>query len=155
MKKLLSYLFQSLLTAVMVVMFTSCEDINVNNEGMPYAISDCADQYFQGRGISSFRELDNGNYEFTVNNGPTIIIDIISNNELNVQYDLISYKGDGESMPVNMAFDKLPETLYNYISGVESLNDIYDMVRVDNVIYITLLDTKLEYDIHTGTITES
>lgn len=136
-------------------LLSGCEDNNVTDDSIPYCITSCMDQYFQGRAMSEYQELDNGYYRFSVKNGPTLVIDIISNNDWNPLFDLISYKGNGETMPQNMAWNKLPADLYNYIDGLESINQIYEMELSGNIITVTLTDTIVQYNTKTGTITES
>lgn len=143
------------LSFIISLLSTGCEDTNVTDDSIPFCITSCMDQYFQGRGMSSYEELPNGYYRFSVSKGPTLVIDIISNNEYNPDFNLISYVGNGEPMPQNLAYNKLPVDLYNYIDGLESLDQIYEMQLKNNIIYITLFDTDLQYDKTTGKITET
>lgn len=145
----------SIILPVVTFAFVSCEDNNVTDDSIPFCITSCIDQYFQGRGMSDYEELPNGNYQFTVSHGPTLVIDIISNNEFNPDFNLISYNGNGETMPQNLAWNKLPADLYNYIDGLESINYIYQMKLAGNIIYITLTDTNIQYNTKTGKITET
>ena len=145
------------LVSVLGLLWTGCENIDVDDEGMPFALRSFADQYFQGRGISDYRELPNGNYELTISNGPTMTVSIIpSTNPITQDYaNLLSYNGQGETMPQNMAYNFFPEPLYDYIDGLESINQIYTFTLKNNIYTVGLLDTQVIYDSSSGKITET
>lgn len=154
--KTIRYILPLLLSIISITILTNCDSTNVDDDDdkLPFAVTSFVDQYFGGQGLSRSKKLDNGDYEITVKNGPTMQVHVVRDNPIDPYVSLVSFHGNGATMPVNMATNQLPEALSNYIDGLEMLSSIYDMTRDNNVITVVLLNTTITYDTRTGKITE-
>lgn len=134
--------------------FCACENIDVSEEGVPLAVQDFVSQYFPGGGISRL-VIDKDEYYITIEDGPDIVIRVKNPNSTEYTVVLLSFTGNGYTMPENMAYNLIPEELYNYISGIESLNQIYDYEFTNAMYKVTLQNTIVTYDSSTNTIEEN
>lgn len=158
MNRIRNTILQLLVLPALLGFLAGCENNDVEEEGMPYALRQFADQYFQGRDISDYEKLSNGNYKFDISNGPTIVVSLsteVTKPPMTNLASLISYQGNGETMPQTMAWNFFPPELYNYIDGLEDINKIYSMELKNGVYYVSLFDTDVQYDTVTGTIIET
>lgn len=145
-----------LMALLFMCTLTACENIDVDDESVPFAITNFIDQYFAGRGYSDVESISDTDYRFTINNGPTVTVKVLNDSQYNPQVELLVYQGNGETMPQQMAWDFFPEKLYDYIDGLESLNYIYEYTldSAKKIMTVQLQDTKVVYYISTEKIEE-
>lgn len=134
---------------------TSCDNIDVDdNDEVPFAITSFVDQYFPGQAIGRCKLISDEIYDITVHDGPSMTLKIVRDSNINPYCSLLSYDGNGQPMPRNMAFNYFDETLYDYIDGLGMLNLIYEMNVAGDIIYVELQDTEVIYNTKTGVITQ-
>lgn len=148
-----------LIIGVLMLTFTSCGDIDVeeDNDEMPYSVSYTVNEYFPGYAVSKSIKLDDGNYSITIKDGPTFVLKPVNENTYGPYAALISYTGNGDPMPVNLATDKLPQPVVDYLLGLEMINQIFDMWQKGTVMTVSAGSStpiSITYDNVTGTIVQ-
>lgn len=141
-------------------LFIACGNVDVEeeNDEMPLSVSFTVNEYFPGYGVSRSVKLENGDFEITIKGGPTFVLKPVNENPYGPYASLVSYTGNGDTMPVNMAQDKLPEKVVNYLSGLEMLDQIFDMYRKGDMMYVEAGDPEtvlIEYNVKTEVLTQS
>lgn len=153
-----SVFFRSPIVALMALFFLSaCENVDVDDEDVPFAVTNFIEQYFNGRGFSGVEKINDTDYCFTIDNGPTVTVAVVNDRLYNPVVELLRYTGNGETMPPEMAWDFFPEKLYNYVDGLECIDLIYDYEfdKAGDSITVRLLDTTVIYHIQSGKIEEA
>ena len=147
MKKI-GIIFQALLFFLPIVSLCGCsgESNEETWDEMPEKISSFLIQYFPGE-CQSFDKLSNGEYVAKMKNSVTVIF--------NSECQWISVNGNGGTISSYFLYDCLNEKLYNYIDGLGMLDNVYKVFIDKGIYYVELLDTDIEYDSMTGTITET
>lgn len=128
---------------VVIVMMGACGN-NAWDE-LPSPIVAFVSEYFPFGEVESYKVDDNGVATVQIKKGATLKFD--------KNYEWIDINGNGSTLPQQFLFDKLPPLLYDYIEARESLLDVYSVSRTTNIITIEFLDSRIEYDESTGTIT--
>lgn len=149
MKVSTAYIIRILLIgAIVFVALTSCSTTSNEEtwDKMPWKISSFITEYFAGE-CQSFNELSNGDFQVVMKNGPTIIF--------NNDYNWISVNGNGGTISEYFLYNCLPETLYDYIEGLDYLDQVYTVKIENGNYYVELIDTNVKYDTATKTITET
>lgn len=127
---------------VVILMMGACGN-NAWDE-LPRSISSFVSEYFPFGEVQSYTEVKNGSI-VKIKNGATLTFD--------QNYEWTDVNGNGTVLPQNFLFDKLPDTLYDYIESMESVNDVYRVSRSANIITVEFPDSTITYDSDTGTIT--
>ncbi len=135
---------KSLALAILIIIMGACGDDAWDE--MPTSISNFVSQYFPFGEIQSYTETADGSVVH-IKNGATLTFDR--------NYSWVDVNGNGATLPVEFLYDCLPESLYDYVESIESLNDVYRVSRQSRIIAIELSDAKITYDEVTGTITYS
>lgn len=133
---------KSLALAVLIIIMGACGDDAWDE--MPTSISNFVSQYFPFGEIQSYTETADGSVVH-IKNGATLTFDR--------NYSWVEVNGNGATLPVEFLYDCLPESLYDYVESIDSLNDVYRVSRQSRIITIELSDAKITYDEVTGTIT--
>ncbi len=134
------------ITAILigVTAMQSCDSDTAWDE-VPTPITEFLSQYFPGQGVSDYGSSDNV-YHVKLRNSAALSFD--SN------YSWISVNGYGETLPTVFLFDQLPPALYEYIQGIDSLDDVYSVSRDARHYTVSLLDNSLIYTIATDSVKE-
>lgn len=124
----------TVLLPVYLLGLTSCHDEPWDE--MPDKLSEFVSEYFGGT-IESYVENSSG-YIVTIKNGAVLTFD----NDMS----WTDVNGRGELLPQQFLYDCLPETLYHYLEGTESLGDVYRVTRTYRQITVELSDDTVIYN---------
>lgn len=127
---------------VIVLLMGACNN-NVWDE-LPSPIVKFVSEYFPFGEVSSYKVTESGS-EVNIKNGATL--------KFNKDYEWVDVNGNGQELPQQFIYDKLPPVLFNYIQEMEADHSVYRVVRLANIIKVYLLDSDIEYDESTQTIT--
>lgn len=122
---------------------TSCNDSEVINN-LPSHVTQFVDQYWPGSSISAYSKVKDEGCTVTIKDGPTVKFD--------EQQAWIDIKGNGVPLPSTLLFDQLPEPLYDFLEEMQSTGEVYGVTRDASTYTLTLLDSKISYDIATGKV---
>lgn len=132
----------SIALGIIIVLMGAC-----NNDAwdeLPSAISQFVSEYFPFGELQSYTS-EKGVETVNIKNGATLVF--------NSDYEWTDVNGNGETLPQQFLFDKLPPKLYRYLEAIEAQNDVYRVHRTSGLITVTLLDSYLTYDRQSGEIT--
>lgn len=148
---------RNILAGVFMVFMTFCTigcgsvDVDDNDEA-PYSIEYTVNKYYAGYGWGC-KELSDGNYKVTIKGGPVFVLKPVYDDPIGRVYAaLISYDGNGDPMPSEMAVDYLGDypVLLQYIEEIDSISRILSWsVNADNLT-LGLWDSQVVYNIKTG-----
>lgn len=113
-------------------------------DDLPSPIVKLVSEYFPFGEVSSYVENDNGSV-VKIRNGAELTFD--------KEYMWIKVDGRGSTLPSQFIYDQLPKELYDYLEAIENVDSIYCVSRTGDEIKVELLDSNVEYDGATGTIT--
>lgn len=122
----------------------SCSTADGDWDDMPQAVAGFVSQYFPSQGIDSFTPLADGGCRIEVSGGVVLTFDADS--------EWSEIDGRGSTLPGVLIYDQLPERLYGYLLETELTDEVYALSRDYRVYTVTVHDTVLTYDIHTGTV---
>lgn len=111
---------------------------------LPSPIANFISQYFPGNGVKGFNEYE-GTYKVTVNNGVGLTFDS--------DYQWTEIDGNGSALPEVLIYDQMPPELFTYLQATAQQSEVYGVKRDRKFYKLTMLDTVLTYDIHTGKVT--
>lgn len=132
----------SLFLAVIVIMMGACNN-SVWDE-LPSPIVSFVCEYFPFGEVNSYTVCKSGS-TVNIKNGATLKFDN--------DYEWTDVNGNGEVLPQNFLYDKLPPVVYEYIEAIEHVNEVYRVSRDSKVMKVDFHDSIIEYDESTGTIT--
>lgn len=131
----------SIVLIVIILMMGGCGN-NVWDE-LPQKIVFFVSEYFPAGEVESYKTNDSGSV-VKIKNGATLTF--------NSDYEWTDVNGNGEILPQQFLFDKLPSTLYNYLESIEAVDQVYRVRHYNSIYEVKLHDSELEYDEATGTI---
>ncbi len=108
-------------------------------------ISSFMAEYFPNRSYTTTGQNDDSSI-IRVKNGPSITFDPTGH--------WISVVGYGETLPPVFLFDQLPPDLYEYVQGLEAINEVYSVIADHGLYSVDMLDSSVTYNSSTGTITQ-
>lgn len=126
---------------ITIVMMGACGN-NVWDE-LPSPIVKFVSEYFPYGEVASYVETDKGS-TVKIRNGAELTFD--------TDYNWTKVDGRGSTLPQQFIYDQLPRELYDYLEAIETDEGIYCVTRDGEIIIVELLDSKVEYDGATGTI---
>lgn len=130
-----------LVLLVTIVMMGACGN-NAWDE-LPSPIVKFVSEYFPYGEVASYVETDKGS-TVKIRNGAELTFDN--------DYNWTKVNGRGSTLPQQFVYDQLPRELYDYLEAIETDEGIYCVTRTGQIIIVELLDSKVEYDGTTGTI---
>lgn len=131
----------SIALIVIILMMGGCGN-NVWDE-LPQKIVFFISEYFPEGEIESYKTSDDGSV-VKIKNGATL--------SFNSDYQWVDVNGNGATLPQQFLFDKLPTNLYDYLESIEAVGGVYRVRHYANIYKVNLLDSELEYDELTATI---
>ncbi len=141
-KKHLSMLLLGLVSIFGILpMLSSCSSSDIDE--MPQTLQTFVTQYWPNVSVSSYSD-QNGTQVVKLQDSATLTF-----NSDNRWTDI---NGNGATIPAQLLFDQLPETLYNYLVTLEATTEVYRLHRDSSDITVTLHASILTYDIATQTI---
>lgn len=120
-----------------------CSD-DTELDRQPSAVQSLIEQYYPGVGVSS-SSWQGQTYNVKLRSGVVISFD--------TSYNWVSINGYGSYVPAVFLFDKLPPAFYEYLQGIEAVNQVYAVSRDKEEYSVELQDNSVVYDIETGAIT--
>lgn len=132
----------SILLSVIVIMMGACGSTVWDD--VPGSITTFVLEYFPNMDISSYVEAKDGSSTVVMKDGPTL--------KFNSGYEWTSVNGNGNVLPQNFLFDRLPARLYDYIEELEQQNDVYAVSRGEKDYRVEFHDTYVVYDAVTETV---
>lgn len=132
----------SIALGIIIILMGACD--NDAWDDLPSAISQFVSEYFPFGELQSYTS-ENGVETVVIKNGATLVFDR--------NYEWTDVNGNGEILPQQFLFDKLPSKLYRYLESVEAQNDVYRVWRTADMITVMLNDSYLTYDLQAGEIT--
>ena len=138
-------LYICICATLLAASFTSCSDSEHFDE-LPGAIQKFVALYYPEIAVSSY-SFNNGIYSIVLRNSATMTF--------NSSYQWITVNGRGSTLPEIFIYDRLPETLYEYLQTTSNINEVYSATHNSATYTLDLLDYKVVYDIKTATITYS
>lgn len=122
-----------------MLLFSGCGNDDYNE--LPRQIQTFLNTYYPGEGVANFNESD-GTYTVNLDRSATIIF--------NPDLIWISIDGNGETIPTQFLYDKLPSPLYAYIVSSDNLNEVYSVSWNAGIYQVKFLNNAITYD----TVTE-
>lgn len=126
-----------------LLIFSSCSD-NDDFNNLPRDIQSFLSEYYPGQSVASYNE-SGSTYTVNLDHSATIIF--------NAEHVWISVNGNGETIPTQFLYDKLPSTLYSYIVDADNLNSVYSVSWNAGIYQVHFLDSAISYDTVTEKIT--
>ncbi|MDE6384401.1 MAG: PepSY-like domain-containing protein [Paramuribaculum sp.] len=126
---------------ITIVMMGACGN-NAWDE-LPSPIAKFVSEYFPYGEVASYVVTDKGS-TVKIRNGAELTFD--------TDYNWTKVNGRGATLPQQFIYDQLPSELYDYLEAIETDEGIYCVTRDGQIIVVELLDSKVEYDGTTGTI---
>ena len=127
---------------VIILMMGACSS-NAWDE-LPSPIVSFVDEYFPFGEVESYTSTKDGSV-VQIKKGATLTF--------NNDYDWVDINGNGQTLPQNFLYNKLPPVLYDYIESIEHVGDVYRVSRSGKMISVEFHDSNIEYDETTQTIT--
>ncbi|MBD5244170.1 MAG: hypothetical protein HDS57_01700 [Barnesiella sp.] len=127
-----------------VGVFSACSEPDVWSK-VPSRVSQFVQQYWPGQDLSYVANEKDGVCKLTIQNGPSL--------EFDAAGSWTSIKGGGSPLPSMLIYDQLPDALYRYIEESEATNGVYALSRTASAYDVTLLNSKVSYNISSGQIT--
>ena len=136
---------KSILPLVMfATIFSACSEPDVW-EKVPSRVSEFIQKYWPGQNLSYVHTAKDGACEVTIQNGPAL--------EFDTSGSWTSIKGNGSIIPSMLIYDQLPDALYRYLEENEATNGVYSLSRTATSYDVTLLNSKVSYNVADGQIT--
>lgn len=135
-------IFSTIALALVIVMMGGCGN-NVWDE-LPSGITAFVTKFFPFGEVESFQTGNNGS-TVKIKNGATLKFD--------PDQQWTEVNGNGSTLPGDFLFDQLPPVLYRYIEEMERVDGVYCVVRTPSNIMVKFLDSEIDYDRATETIT--
>lgn len=137
-------IIKSVVVSLIIMLTSAC----TNNawEELPTTIVSFIEEYFPAGEVQSYTEKGDS-FTVQIKNGATLKFDR--------NYAWMDVNGNGESLPGNFLYDRLPDELYGYIESIESAGYVYRVRRHSRMFDVLLADDAITYDEITGTITYS
>lgn len=101
-------------------------------------------QYYPGTPIDNESTLTDGEIQVVLKNSATILFD--------ANGSWLSVDGNGVVLPSVLLFDQLPGKLYDYIEEMEATDGVYRIFRNSTIYTVTFLDSAIQYEIASGSI---
>lgn len=136
-------ILQSLIAVILLL--SSCQSSDIFKE-LPGPVSNFISMYWPNPAIESYSHPSADVYRVIIKNGATL--------EFDSDYLWTDIDGNGMPLPEVLLFDVLPEKLYDYISASQKVNEVFTIKRTPRIYSLTLLDTDIDYDIATETVTQ-
>ena len=134
-------LYICICATLLAASFTSCSDSEHFDE-LPGAIQKFVALYYPEIAVSSY-SFNNGIYSIVLRNSATMTF--------NSSYQWITVNGRGSTLPEIFIYDRLPETLYEYLQTTSNINEVYSATHNSATYTLDLLDYTVVYDIKTAT----
>ncbi len=112
-------------------------------DDLPSPIASFVNEYFPFGEVESYTETKTGSV-VQIKKGATLTF--------NKDYDWTDINGNGQTLPQNFLYDKLPPVLYDYIESIEHVGDVYRVSRSGDTISVEFNDSEIEYDETTQTV---
>ena len=122
-------------------LISSCSSSDIDE--MPQTLQTFVTQYWPHTSVSSYTD-QNGVQQVKLLESATLTF--------NADNQWTDINGNGATIPAQLLFDQLPETLYNYLVTLEATTDVYRLHRDSSEITVTLHNSTLSYDLTTHTI---
>lgn len=140
--KPLRVLYGLLVICFFVLSVQSCSDDDDKYFNlMPTKIREFVVQYYPNPTVDNVIHNSDG-WLVILKDGPSM--------QFNSTQDWYSVDGNGMPLPEVFVFDQFPEPLYRYLSETQNTLNVFAVSRSKSSYMITLLDSKLKYDIESG-----
>lgn len=143
MKKILYLTFILLLGSL-----TACKEEGVDVSDLPDQVAAFLSKYYPGTEVDRWTNFG-GKSTVYLRNSATITF----SNDSSKNWESID--GNGGTLPQMLVYDQTPAALYRYIEDNNAVSKVYKMVRNSKKYVVTLLDSRVTYDIATGSVTQN
>lgn len=113
---------------------------------LPRPVAQFVSRYWPDPDIESYTMPSAGKYVVVIRNSATLTF--------GPDYSWTEINGNGLPLPEVLVYDQLPAKVYEYILTASAASSVFVIGRTPRSYTVTLLDSTVEYDIGSGTISQ-